>query len=535
MKALKLLSFRRCNLPLVKNLIHSKFSSLNSVPESYFVTTPIYYVNGAPHLGHAYTSVSADVLARFHRKDGKQVYFVTGTDEHGQKVQQSAAKAEKSPLAFANENSDKFRVMTKALHCSNDDFIRTTEQRHKDAVLELWNRLQSRGQIYLGSYEGWYSVRDEAFYSESELVNGKAPTGADVEWVKEESYFFRLSNWTTKLLEFYDKHPDFLGPDGRRNEVISFVSQEGGLRDLSVSRTTFTWGISVPNDPKHVIYVWLDALVNYLSVLGFPDDNSELFKRYWPANLHVVGKDILRFHTVFWPAFLLAAELEPPKKIFAHGWWTINGEKMSKSVGNVLDPFELIEKYGVDYLRYFLISEIPFGNDGDFSHQSFVTKINSNLANDFGNLAQRVLVMIQKNCDAKVPKPGPFTQEDILLLQHSQDALLQMREHFSTQSLSKACEVAIGLARAGNKYIDVQAPWTLRKTDFPRMETVLYVLVEVLRKIAILLEPVMPTTCTVLLDQMGVPDDMRSFESMTSNIEPGGTIRQPKPIFPKLE
>ena len=362
-------------------------SALENVPKDpFYISTPIYYVNGLPHLGHAYTSVAADVIARFQRKLGRDVYFVTGTDEHGQKVEQSAAAAGKTPQEFSDNISEKFRDIATRLHCSHNDFIRTTEGRHKVAVDELWKRLEANGHIYLGAYEGWYSVRDECFYAEDELVNGDAPTGAPVEWVKEESYFFRLSAFTKKLLDFYEANPEFVGPEGRRNEVVSFVSQEGGLRDLSISRTTFTWGIPVSTNPKHVVYVWLDALTNYISALGYPiNDNAEnALWKFWPASLHIVGKDILRFHTVFWPAFLMAADIEPPKRVFAHGWWTIEGQKMSKSVGNVVDPYALVDRYGVDFVRYFLVAEVPFGSDGDFSHDTFITRVNSNLANDLG-------------------------------------------------------------------------------------------------------------------------------------------------------
>eukprot|EP00597_Dinobryon_sp_UTEXLB2267_P001728 CAMPEP_0170061286 /NCGR_PEP_ID=MMETSP0019_2-20121128/2905_1 /TAXON_ID=98059 /ORGANISM="Dinobryon sp., Strain UTEXLB2267" /LENGTH=588 /DNA_ID=CAMNT_0010267067 /DNA_START=208 /DNA_END=1977 /DNA_ORIENTATION=- len=480
------------------------------------------------------------------------VYFLTGTDEHGQKVQQSAINANKSPIEFADDVSNKFRDLISALNCTNNDFIRTTETRHKDAVHELWHRLEQKNQIYLGAYEGWYSVRDEAFYAETELVNGKAPTGAEVEWVKEESYFFRLSDWTQKLLTFYEENPNFIGPKGRRNEVISFVAQEGGLKDLSISRTTFSWGIPVPNDPKHVVYVWLDALTNYLTALGFPNEDNELYRKFWPAHLHVVGKDILRFHAVFWPAFLMAADLAPPKRVFAHGWWTKDGEKMSKSVGNVLDPWDLINSYGLDYLRYYLVAEINFGNDGDFSHESMCSRINTDLANDLGNLAQRALTMIFKNCEGKVPTPGgPFTAEDEKLLLAAKEQLLPaIRVCLAQQNMKGVCDAIIDVAKMGNRYIDLQAPWHLLKNDVPRMHTVLYVLVELLRCTSILLEPVMPASCSRLLDLLGVPEGhMRSFSSvpLQDSSKPitlsdpnliamnqllGG---KPYPVFPKLD
>lgn len=520
--------------------IRSRILHVTPNSEPFYITTPIYYVNGLPHLGHAYTSVAADVIARFQRKDGRDVFFLSGTDEHGQKVQQSAEMAGKTPQQFTDDVAQKFRDLLGVLNCSNNDFIRTTEFRHKVAVADLWKRLCDNNQVYLGAYEGWYSVRDETFYAESELVNGKAPTGADVQWVKEDSYFFRLSQWTQPLLDFYETNPDFIGPDGRRNEVISFVGQEGGLRDLSISRTTFNWGIPVPENPQHVVYVWLDALTNYLSALGYPASDSKgseqsAVKRYWPAAVHVVGKDILRFHAVFWPAFLMAAGIEPPKRVYAHGWWTKDGEKMSKSVGNVLDPYDLIAQYGVDFLRYFMIAEVPFGNDGDFSHDAFTSRVNSNLANEVGNLAQRALVMVFKNCEGRVPEPGELTAEDKALLQAAEDALQIAREHVHTQSLHRMCESVMSVARLGNKYIDVQAPWSLRKTDMARMRTVLYVLTETVRRIAILLEPVIPGSCDRLLDQIGASPEMRTFASISQAIAPGTPILPPTPIFPRIE
>jgi len=544
LKSFTSFSLRRLNhIQLARKHKRSRVFDAKESSDPFYITTPIYYVNGQPHLGHAYTSVATDVIARFNRKDGRPVYFLSGTDEHGQKVQKSAEDSGKTPSEFSDEVSSNFRALLGELNCSVDDFIRTTETRHKKGVAELWKRLQDKDQIYLGLYDGWYSIRDETFYAESELVDGKAPTGAEVQWVEEESYFFRLSSWTQPLLDFYAKHPDFIGPEGRKNEVIAFVNQEGGLRDLSISRTTFSWGISVPDDPKHVIYVWLDALTNYLSALGLPGDSSSpddpdnmnKLHKFWPADVHIVGKDILRFHAVFWPAFLMAAGLEPPRRVFAHGWWTKDGEKISKSVGNVLNPKDLIAKYSVDFLRYFMISEVPFGGDGDFSHEALVLRVNSNLANEIGNLAQRALVMIYKNCDGKIPEPGLFTSEDEELMQAALSALSTARGYIHNQSLHRYCDCVISVARLGNKYIDTQAPWVLRKSDPARMRTVLYVLIETVRRMSILLEPVIPDSCTRLLDQMGAEDNMRTFQSMSLQISPGTEIQKPTPIFPRIE
>jgi len=505
----------------------------------FFITTPIYYVNGQPHLGHAYTSVACDIIARFQRLDGREVYFLTGTDEHGQKVEQSATLAGKTPIQLADEVSNNFRKLANLLDCAYDDYIRTTEERHKKAVKALWEKLESNGQIYLGAYEGWYSIRDEAFYSENELVNGKAPTGADVTWVKEESYFFRLSQYTDKLLEYYNSNPDFIAPKSRRNEVVSFVSQEGGLKDLSISRTTFSWGLPVPTDSKHVVYVWLDALANYITAVGYPDVNDAKFKKFWPASLHVVGKDILRFHTVFWPAFLMAADLPLPKRIFAHGWWTKDGEKMSKSLGNVLDPYELLNIYGKDYLRYFLVAEVIFGNDGDFTHEQFINRINSDLANDIGNLAQRVLTFINKNSNNLIPQPTAILEGDQELLNACRQTYDKCKERMNLQDLKGVCESIVELSKLGNKYIDVNAPWTLKKQgDVERMNTVLYVLAETIRVLAVLLSPITPTSSDNLLQQLGLDatNELRSFASIkTSRIAVGKPLGAVVPVFPKLE
>ncbi|HYN37797.1 MAG TPA: methionine--tRNA ligase, partial [Rhodospirillales bacterium] len=452
----------------------------------FYLTTPIYYVNDVPHIGHMYTTLACDVIARFKRLDGYAVHFLTGTDEHGQKVQKAAAAAGIAPQQFTDRVSANFRELAALMNFSNDDFIRTTEERHKRACAALWQRLVERDQIYLQTYGGWYAVRDEAFYAESELVAGPAgerlaPTGAPVDWVEEPSYFFRLSAWQEPLRRFYDEHPDFILPPSRRNEVSSFV--EGGLQDLSISRTTFDWGIPVPGDPAHVMYVWLDALTNYITAAGFPDTEGELFQTWWPADLHMVGKDILRFHAVYWPAFLMAAGLEPPRRVFAHGWWTNEGQKISKSLGNVIDPKELVTRYGLDPVRYFMLREVPFGQDGDFSHRAMVGRINGDLANDFGNLAQRVLSMIARYCGGRMPIPSGFAEADRALLDAASGLLGRLRGHIDRQVLHTALVEMWEVIAAANGYVARQAPWTLRKTDTIRMQTVLFVCAETLRRL----------------------------------------------------
>ncbi len=505
---------------------------------SYYVTTPIYYVNDVPHIGHMYTTLACDVVARFKRLDGMSVKFLTGTDEHGQKVEKAARAAGLDPYAFTNRVSQNFRDLTRIMNFSVDDFIRTTEARHRRACQALWQRLLDKDQIYLGTYAGWYAVRDEAFYVESELKEGPdggklAPSGAPVEWVEEPSYFFRLSFWQDALLNLYSDNPDFILPRSRFNEVVSFVKE--GLQDLSVSRTTFQWGIPVPNDSAHVMYVWLDALTNYITAVGYPDVNTEEFKTYWPADLHMVGKDILRFHAVFWPAFLMAADLPPPKRVFAHGWWTVRGQKMSKSLGNAIDPFHLIETYGRDQVRYVMLREVPFGNDGDFSHTSVVNRINSELANDFGNLAQRVLVMVAKNCKSAVPQPSLLTGDDRELLRGCHRLLDTIRSSIDRQAFHEALEQMWAMVRAANSYVDRQAPWVLRKTDRDRMQTVLYVLMEALRHLALLAQPFMPEAAAHLLDQLGVRADRRIFAYFGPDheLEPGNMLPPPEPVFPR--
>jgi methionyl-tRNA synthetase len=502
----------------------------------FYITTPIYYVNAAPHVGHAYTSIAADVLARFKRLDGYEVFFLTGTDEHGQKVEKAAADAGLDVQAFTDRVSDDFRDMTRRMGISNDDFIRTTEQRHKISTTELWRRLVAADQIYLGHYEGFYAVRDEAFYDEEELIKRPdgsliAPSGAPVEWVREPSYFFRLSAWQDKLLDFYQNHPDFIGPNARRNEVVSFV--RSGLRDLSVSRTSFRWGIPVPDAPEHVIYVWLDALTNYLTACGFPDESNPR-RKFWPADVHMVGKDITRFHAVYWPAFLMAAGLELPKRISSHGWWTIEGEKMSKSLGNVVDPRELVETFGLDAVRFFLLREVPFGNDGDFSRKALISRMNVELANDLGNLAQRSLSLIAKNCAGILPGRGVVADADAVILAAAQALPATLRRQLERQAFHDALEEVWKVIRSANAYIDHQAPWALRRTDPARMADVLRVLVDVQRVIATVLQPFMPDAMRRMLDQLGVPADQRTLAALDQPLPGGITLPPPQGIFPRF-
>jgi len=503
----------------------------------YYVTTPIYYVNDSPHIGHAYTTLACDVIARFMRLDGRNVRFLTGTDEHGQKVEKSAAAAGMAPKDFTDKVSQNFRDLAQVMNYSNDDFIRTTEPRHIRACQALWQRLIERDQIYLGKYAGWYAVRDEAYYGEDELTlipGGKriAPSGAEVEWVEEPSYFFRLSQWQERLLEFYAANPGFVAPDSRRNEVMSFV--RSGLKDLSVSRTSFKWGVPVPNDAAHIMYVWLDALTNYITAAGFPDIESDIYKTFWPADLHMVGKDILRFHAIYWPAFLMAADLPPPRRVFAHGWWTNEGQKISKSLGNIIDPLQLVERYGLDAVRYFLLREIPFGGDGDFSHRAMVGRMNGDLANDFGNLAQRVLSMINKNCGAVLPTPGAFSAADQAMLGAARGLYPRLVDEIGRQAFHVALEALWQVIGAANRYVDEQAPWALRKTDPARMGTVLYVVAEVVRHLAILAQPFMPDACGRLLDQLAVPADKRNFAALAGVLEGGVALPKPEGVFPRF-
>lgn len=505
--------------------------------EPFYITTAISYPNGRPHIGHAYELIAADAIARFKRLDGYDVFFLTGTDEHGQKMLQTAAKEGVSVRALADRNAAVFRDMTQALNASNDDFIRTTEERHFRSCEAIWQRMEANGDIYLAKYSGWYSVRDEAYYAENETQLGtdnirRGPTGTPVEWVEEESYFFKLSAFQDRLLKLYDEHPHFISPEERKNEIVSFV--KSGLKDLSISRTTFDWGIPVPGNPKHVMYVWVDALTNYLTATGFPDPDAPRAKR-WPADLHIIGKDIVRFHTVYWPAFLMSAGLPLPKRVFGHGFLFNRGEKMSKSVGNVIDPFTLADHYGVDQLRYFFLREVPFGQDGNYSHEAIVARINADLANDLGNLAQRSLSMIAKNCDAHVPQAGSFSEADQALL----EAVYALPEKARTAMTHYALHTMLAdiwrVVGDANRYFASEEPWTKRKSDADRFATILYVTAETLRVLGLMAQPVMPVSAAKLLDLLAVPEDKRSFAHATREaaLSAGTVLPPPAPIFPR--
>jgi len=506
--------------------------------KTYYITTAISYPNGAPHIGHAYEVVAADAIARFKRIDGYDVFFMTGTDEHGLKVQQTARKNGVSPKEFVDGLAPQFEAMGERLNCSFDRFIRTTDPDHLPSTQELWKRMQDSGDIYLSKYEGWYSVRDEAYFDEGELTlqpdgSRLAPTGAPVEWVAEESYFFRLSAYQDRLLAHYAEHPEFIGPDTRRNEVISFVKR--GLQDLSISRTTFDWGLPVPGDPKHVMYVWVDALNNYVTGCGFPDENSPKW-RYWPADVHIIGKDIVRFHTVYWPAFLMSAGLPLPKRVYGHGFLFNRGEKMSKSVGNVIDPFALTDTYGVDPLRYFFMREVPFGQDGNYSHEAIVNRINADLANDLGNLAQRSLSMIGKHCAAAVPEPGAFSEADRAMLDQAEALPEKVRGAMEDFALHQALAEIWAVVGDANRYFASQEPWALRKSDPARMATVLYVTAEVLRIVGILVQPFIPDSASKLLDLLAVSPDQRRIAAIGEDgrLAPGAALPAPQPVFPRF-
>ena len=485
--------------------------------KNYYITTPIYYPSAKPHMGHAYSSIIADFFARFKKIDGFNVYFLTGTDEHGLKIQRSAEKLNKDPKLFCDEISKTFEDLTKTLNLSNTDFIRTTEDRHKVSVQNLWNILEKNNQIFLSKYSGWYSVSDEAFYNEDEVeekdgLKVAKSSGSAVEWVEEESFFFKLSEWEKPLLDFYEKNKNFILPESRRNEVISFV--KSGLKDLSVSRKTFSWGVKVPSDENHVVYVWLDALTNYLSSLKYPDENNELYKNFWPADLHIIGKDILRFHAIYWPAFLLAAKIEPPKRVYGHGWILSGDEKMSKSKGNILDPLEIINVYGLDPLRYYLLKEVSFGNDGNISEEKLENCINSDLANNFGNLCQRVLSFAEKNCSSLIPD-HKFNDEDLEILKPLNN-LDKIRSFIDNQDINQYMSFIVDRLFAANKYFNDQEPWK-KKDDRLRLNTIVYTALELIRKITILLYPVMPETSVKVLNVFNETENSIDFTSIDNN------------------
>ena len=507
--------------------------------KNYYITTPIYYPSAKPHMGHAYSSIIADFFARFKRIDGYKVYFLTGTDEHGLKIQRAAEKKGVEPLAFCDEISKTFKNLSKTLNLTNNDFIRTTESRHKKSVQYLWEELKKNDDIYLSKYSGWYSVSDEAFYNEDEIedldnkkvaISSKSP----VEWVDEESYFFRLSKWEKPLLEFYEKNPTFISPASRKNGVISFV--KSGLKDLSVSRKSFSWGIKVPNDDDHVIYVWLDALTNYISALNYPNKDDELYKKFWPASVHLIGKDILRFHAIYWPAFLLAAKITPPKKVYGHGWILSNEEKMSKSKGNILDPLEIIKQYGLDPLRYYLIKEVSFGNDGNISQERLEDCINSDLANNFGNLCQRVSAFVIKNCESKVPEKIKFENDDIKILDEYSHNLDKLRSEIDNQNINYYIDYIVNRLFEANKYFNDQEPWK-KKDDKIRLNTIVYTTLEIVRKVTFLLYPIIPQSSLKALKIFNLEEKDVIFQSIGNNefLKKGSAINKIDILFNKIE
>ena len=507
--------------------------------KNFYITTPIYYPSAKPHMGHAYSSIIADFFARFKFIDNYEVYFLTGTDEHGLKIQRSAEKKDQEPKKFCDEISQTFRDLTKKLNLSNTDFIRTTEERHKKTVQYLWRELEKNDDIYLSNYSGWYSVSDEAFYNDDEIeeidskkvaITSKSP----VEWIEEESYFFRLSKWEKPLLEYYKSNPDFICPNSRRNEVISFV--KSGLKDLSVSRKTFSWGIPVPNNNKHVIYVWLDALTNYLSALNYPDTKDELFQKFWPASIHLIGKDILRFHAVYWPAFLLAAKITPPKKVYGHGWILSGDEKMSKSKGNILDPLEIINEYGLDPLRYYLIKEVSFGNDGNISQDRLEDCINSDLANNYGNLCQRVTAFAMKNCDGKIPEKIKFEKEDLIILSKYKNDLDNIRTNIDNQNINFYISYIVSSLFEANKYFNDQEPWK-KKDDPLRLNTIVFTSLEIIRKVSFLLYPIIPETSVRVLKIFSLLETDIKLETISNNefINKGSNINMIDILFKKIE
>ena len=506
----------------------------------FYISTPIYYPSGKPHMGHAYSSIIADVIVRFKRLEKFDVFFLTGTDEHGLKIQREAKKNNKDTKLFCDELSSKFKELTKILNLSNTDFIRTTEKRHYDSVNEIWKRLVKSGDIYLDKYCGWYSVSDEAYYDEDEIVkegsiNISKMSGSKVDWVEEESYFFKLSSWSEKLLEYYNQNTDFILPKTRRNEVINFVNK--GLKDLSVSRTSFSWGIPVPENKKHVIYVWLDALTNYISALNFPDTNAKLFKEFWPAYVHIIGKDILRFHAIYWPAFLLAANIPLPKRVFGHGWILSDEKKMSKSLGNILDPIEIINKYGIDQLRYYLIKEVSLGNDGGISLENLKNCINNDLANNYGNLCQRVFTFVEKNCSNKIPRPKKFTDIDMKLLNSLKNSIEELVNLINKQDLNSYIKKVVDFSFAANKYFNDSKPWSLKTTDIDRMETILFTIIEQIKNISILLNPIMPISTSLILDTINLPKDERNLDNINkiNSLDHHKNLKKISILFKKVE
>ena len=507
--------------------------------ENFYITTPIYYPSGKPHMGHAYSSIIADFFARVKKIQGLNVFFLTGTDEHGLKIQRAAEKRGMNPKDFCDEISLTFRELSKTLNLSNNDFIRTTEERHTKSVQNLWNILEKKNEIYLSKYSGWYSVSDEAFYSDEEIesvdgIKKAVSSGSPVEWVEEESYFFKLSKWQKPLLKFYEENSKFILPESRKNEVVSFV--KNGLKDLSVSRKSFSWGIKVPSNKEHVIYVWLDALTNYLSALNYPDLNNKLYKNFWPASLHLIGKDILRFHAIYWPAFLMAADVTLPKRIYGHGWILSGEEKMSKSKGNILDPIEIIKKYGLDPLRYYLIKEVSFGNDGNISQEKLENCINSDLANNYGNLCQRVIAFNEKNLNLKIPEKINLTKEDMEILDNFKDNYKKLLNDINNQDINSYINFIVDNLFASNKYFNDQEPW--KKKDKPlRLNTIIYVSLELIRKITILLYPIIPETSLKVLKIFEIDEDKISFETIKNNnfLKLGQKINKLNILFKKIE
>jgi methionyl-tRNA synthetase len=502
----------------------------------FLISTAIPYANGAPHIGHAYERIATDVLARFAKLDGREVLFVTGMDEHGQKMQQTAARENMTPQALADRTALQFEAMGEAMNARADDIVRTTSDRHKASVTAIWKRMEEKGDIYLSKYAGWYSVRDEAYYGEDETEEREGrrfalKTGTLVEWVEEESYFFRLSAYGKPLLEHYAKHPEFIVPAQYRNEVVAFV--ERGLLDLSMSRTTFDWGIPVPGNPKHVMYVWVDALTNYLTATGYPDRTGPK-SHFWPAGAHVIGKDITRFHAIYWPAFLMSADLPLPKQIVVHGFLFNRGEKMSKSVGNIVSPIDLVDRYGVDALRYYFMREVPFGQDGSYSHEAIVARMNAELSNDLGNLAQRSLSMVNKNSGAQVPAKGTLTQVDQDMLSAADALLAECRAQHADFAISKAMDAIWRVVADANRYFAGQEPWALKKTDPARMDTVLWTTAEVLRMVALLIQPYVPQSSAKLLDLLSVPEDQRQFSDYGHRLVPGMALPAPTAVFPRF-